>query len=151
MRLRICNRAVGFELAYGFYIPVHEVTHFFLAIGALAFASGAIANREYGHVHDHKPRHGGTVLEVNDLALEVVANLCRIQIYVREHGKPTDISRASAKVTLLADADRQQVELMPACGALEGTGSLKVSEGAKAMVVLSMPGRPVVSVRFALR
>jgi len=91
------------------------------------------------------------VLEVNDLALEVVANFSRIQIYVREHGKPTDISRASAKLTLLAGAEKQQVELKPAGGALEATGSFKASEGAKATVVLARPGRPVVSARFALK
>ena len=125
--------------------------HSFLAIGALAFASGAIADGEYGHVHDHKPRHGGMVLEVNDLAFEVVANSSRIQIYVREHGKPTNISRASAKLTLLADPERQRVELTPAGGALEATGNFKVSAGAKATVVLALPGRPVVSVRFALK
>ena len=91
------------------------------------------------------------VLEVNDLAFEVVANSSRIQIYVREHGKPTNISRASAKLTLLADPERQRVELTPAGGALEATGSFQVSAGAKATVVLALPGRPVVSVRFALK
>ena len=90
-------------------------------------------------------------LNRNDLALEVVANSSGIQIHVREHGKPTNISRASAKLTLLADPERQQIELTPAGGALEATGSFQVSAGAKATVVLALPGRPVVSARFALK
>ena len=125
--------------------------HIFIAIGALAFASGAIADGEYGHVHDHKPRNGGMVLEVNDLALEVVVTVSRIQIYVREHGKLTDISRASAKLTLSAGAEKQQVELKPAGGWLEAAGSFKVAPGARATMVLTLPGRPVATARFALK
>lgn len=125
--------------------------YIFIAIGALAFSSGALADGEYRHVHDHKPRHGGMVLEVNDLALEVVASPSRIQVYVREHGKPADISRASAKLTLMADGENQQVELKPAAGGLEAAGSFKVAPGARATMVLTLPGRPVVSARFALK
>ena len=88
------------------------------------------------------------VFEVNDLALEVVVNPSRIQIHVREHGQPNDISRASATLTLSAGGHRQDVELKPVGSGLEAIGSFKVRAGTKAMLVLSLPGRPVASTRF---
>ena len=120
----------------------------FIAISTLAFAGNVFADGEYGHVHDHQPRHGGLVFEVNDLALEVVANPSRIQIHVREHGQPTDISRANATLTLFAGGHRQDVGLKPVGSGLEATGSFRVGGGTKAILVLALPGRPVASTRF---
>jgi hypothetical protein len=37
-----------------------------------------------------------------------------IQFYLRGRGKPTDVSRARAKLTLLPETEKQEIELMPA-------------------------------------
>ncbi len=50
-----------------------------------------------------------------------------IQLYLRDHGKPADVSKATAKVTLLTGTEKQEVELKPAGDKLEANGSFKVT------------------------
>lgn len=103
-----------------------------LAALALAAAGGA---------HDHSPRHGGVVVEVKDLDYELVARPASIQLYLRDHGQGVDISKASARLTLLTGTEKQEVELKPAGGRLEATGSFKVGPGSKAVAVVTINGR----------
>jgi hypothetical protein len=122
------------------------VSSLVLAMAGLAHAAGA--KPEPGH--DHAPLHGGVVVEVKDLDLELVARATSIRLHLRDHGKPVDIARASAKVTLLTGSEKQEVELRPAADRLEASGSFKVGPGTKAVAVVSLPGRPVTA-RFALK
>ena len=98
-------------------------TQSLLASIALALAGSAFAAGEHNHAHEHKPLHGGVVVEVKDMDFELVANATAVKLYLRDHGKPADVSKASAKLTLLAGTEKQEVELKPAGDRLEATGS----------------------------
>jgi hypothetical protein len=113
---------------------------------ALALAGTAHA----GGAHDHSPKHGGVVVEVKDMDYELVAKPTVIQIHVRDHGKPSDMSKASAKVTLLTGTEKQEVELKPAGDKLEATGTFKVGPGTKAVAVVTINGKPATA-RFTIK
>ena len=122
-------------------------TQAFLASLTLALAGSAFAA---GDKHDHKPLHGGVVVEVKDMDYELVAKPATIQLHLRDHGKPADVTKASAKLTLLNGTEKQEVELKPAGDKLEATGSFKVGPGTKAVAVVTIGGKPAGTVRFAL-
>jgi hypothetical protein len=126
-------------------------TQAFLAAITLALAGSAFAaGDKHDHAHEHKPLHGGVVVEVKDMDYELVAKPTVIQLYLRDHGKPADVSKASAKVTLLTGTEKQEVELRPAGEKLEANGSFKVGPGTKAVAVVTVAGRPA-TVRFAIK
>ncbi len=122
-----------------------------MAALTLFSAGAAYAADGHNHGHEHKPLHGGFVTEVKDMDYELVAKPDVLQLYVRDHGKPVDVSKASAKVTLLAGAEKQEVELAPAAEKLEAKGSYKVGPGTKAVVVVNLTGKPAATARFVLK
>jgi hypothetical protein len=113
---------------------------------AMAVSTAAHAAGE----HDHSPKHGGIVAAGKDWDFELVAKPAAIQLYVRDHGKAADVTKASAKLTLLAGTDKQEVELKPVGDKLEATGSFKVGPGTKAVAVVMVNGRPSTA-RFTLK
>jgi hypothetical protein len=117
-----------------------------LAATPLAHAAGG----KHDHAHEHKPMHGGVVVEVKDVDYELVAKPTVIQLHLRDHGKPADVSKASAKLTLLSGSEKQEVELKPAGDKLEATGTFKVGPGTKAVVVVTVAGKPATA-RFTLK
>jgi len=119
----------------------HVAAAIALVLASTAHASGA---------HDHSPKHGGVVTEVKDMDYELVAKSSVVQLYLRDHGKKVDIPKATAKVTLLTGAEKQEVELKPAGDKLEATGSFKVGPGTKAVAVVTVNGKPSTA-RFTLR
>ena len=122
---------------------------FLLLAASLVIITGtALA---HGDDHAHTPLHGGVVTEVKDMDYELVAKPDVVQLYVRDHGKPADVTKASAKLTLLAGTDKQDVELKPAGDKLEATGTFRTAAGTKAVVVLRMEGKPASTARFTLR
>ena len=80
-----------------------------LALAGSAFAAGD----KHNHAHEHKPLHGGVVVEVKDMDYELVAKPEQIQLFVRDHGKPADISKGSAKLTVLSGNQKQEINLLP--------------------------------------
>ena len=123
-------------------------------IAALLLAFSGIASAADGphkDGDDHKPLHGGIVTATPALDYELVAKPALIQLYLRDHGKPTDVSKASAKLTLLSGAEKQEVELKPAGDKLEAAGGFKVGPGTKAVVVLTRAGKPTSTARFTLK
>lgn len=98
---------------------------------------------------DHKPLHGGVVVDVRDVDYELVAKPDTLQLYLRAHGKAVDLSNASAKLTLLAGNDKQEVELKPAGGRLEAKGSFKTAAGTKVIAVVIVAGKTSTA-RFVL-
>lgn len=117
----------------------------------LVMTGPALAGGKHGHAHEHKPLHGGVVVEVKDIDYELVAKPELIQLHLRDHGKATDVAQASAKLTLLSGADKQEVELKPAGDKLEASGAFKVGPGTKVVAVVTLAGKPVGTVRFALK
>ncbi len=126
-------------------------TQALLASLALTLASTAFAaGDKHDHAHEHKPLHGGVVVEIKDIDYELVAKPTVIQLHLRDHGKPADVSKATAKVTLLSGTEKQEVELKPAGDKLEATGSFKVGAGTKAVAVVSVAGKAA-TVRFSIK
>jgi hypothetical protein len=81
---------------------------------------------------------------------ELVAKPDLIQLHLRDHGKAVDVAKVSAKLTILAGSEKQEVELQPAGALLEAKGSFKVA-GAKVIAVVTLPGKPQATVRFAIK
>lgn len=126
-------------------------THATIAAIALSFANVAFAaDGKHDHAHEHQSMHGGVVVEVRDMDYELVAKPDTIQLHVRDHGKPADVSKARAKVTLLTGAEKQEIELKPAGDKLEASGSFKVGPGTKAVAVVTVNGKPATA-RFTLK
>ena len=71
-------------------------------------------------------------------------------MHLRDHGKPADVSKATAKVTMLSGTEKQEVELKPAGDKLEATGNFKVGAGTKAVAVVSVAGKAA-TVRFSIK
>jgi hypothetical protein len=124
--------------------------HTLIATVALAAAGAAHAADKHEHGHEHKPLHGGVVVEVKDMDYELVAKPTVIQIHVRDHGQPADLSQARAKLTLLTGTEKQELELKPVGGRLEATGTYKVGPGTKAVAVVTINGKPATA-RFTLK
>jgi hypothetical protein len=118
----------------------------------IAFAGSAFAAGDgHDHAHEHKPLHGGVVVEVKDVDYELVARPTTIQLHLRDHGKPADLSKASARLTLLTGTEKQEVDLKPAGDKLEAAGTFKVGPGTKAVAVVTVPGKPAATARFILK
>lgn len=124
-----------------------------IALGALALAfAGAAraADDQHDHAHNHQPLHGGVVVEVKDMDYELVAQPGSLQLYLRDHGKPVDLAKASARLTLLTGSEKQDVELKPAGDKLAASGSFKLGPGTKAVAVVTVNGKPSTA-RFTLK
>ncbi|MDW5441520.1 hypothetical protein [Polaromonas sp. SM01] len=121
-------------------------------IAALVFSTtgAAFAADKHEHGHAHQPLHGGVVVEIKDMDYELVARAEGLQLYVRDHGKPVDVSKASAKLTLLTGTDKQEVALSPAGDKLEAKGSFKVAAKTKVVALVMRAGKSS-TVRFVLK
>jgi len=121
-----------------------------IAALALATTGAAFAADNHAHGHEHKPLHGGLVVEVKDMDYELVAKPDLLQLHLRDHGKAVDVSKAAAKLTLLSGTDKQEVELKPAGDKLEAKGSFKVAAGTKVVAVVLTTGK-YSTARFVLK
>ena len=101
---------------------------------------------------DDKPKNGGVATEVKDVNYELVAKADAVALYIEDHGKKVDTKGAAAKLTLLTDGQKAEVTLAPAGeGRLEAKGSFSVKAGTKAIAVVTLAGKPPVSVRFEIK
>lgn len=124
-----------------------------LTLAALTTATllaSTLPAHAHGEAHSHAPQHGGVVVEVKDMDLELVAKPDVLQLYLRDHGKPADVSKASAKVTLLNGSEKQEATLAPAGDRLEAKGSFRVAAGTKALAQVTVGGK-VLSARFEIK
>jgi hypothetical protein len=117
----------------------------------MLMASGVVfAADKHDHGHEDKPLHGGLVTEIKDMDYELVAKPDVLQLYVRDHGKPVDVSKATAKITLLSGSDKQEVELKPSADRLEAKGSFKVTPGTKVVAQVNLASKAATA-RFVLK
>lgn len=100
---------------------------------------------------DHKPQHGGVVLETKAGDMELVAKPDSIVIYVSDHGKPMKLTSATGKVTVFAGNDKAEAPLALVGDKLEAKGSFKVGAGVKVLAEVSVNGKPAVAARFTLK
>jgi hypothetical protein len=99
----------------------------------------------------HKPMKGGIVAPGKEADYELVARPTLLQLYVQDHGQLRDVSRASAKLTLLSGSQKQEVELKPAGDKLEASGTFNVAPGTRVVAVVSDGGKVLGTARFALK
>ena len=120
-----------------------------LALAALAAAicSAAIADDK----HALAAQHGGLVSEANHLEIELVAKPTAVEVYLRDHGKPLKAAGGSAKLTLLGKSGKTETPLPAAADRFEGTGAFNVVASTKAVVVITLPGKPPLTARFTLK
>ena len=117
-----------------------------LASLTLVAAGAAFAAGE----HEHNPMHGGIVVAGKAMDYELIAKSDALQLYLRDHGKPLDPSKATAKLTLLVGTEKQEVELKSVGDKLEAKGSFKVPVGTKVVAVVSLAGKSSTA-RFVLK
>ena len=123
----------------------HLIAALSLGVSSLAFAAGG-----HNHAHGHNPLHGGVVTELKDMDYELLAKPEQIQLFVRDHGKPADISKGSAKLTVLSGNQKQEINLLPDGEHFIAKGTFTIAPGTKAVARVSLGG-PVVTVRFVLK
>ena len=117
----------------------------------MLMASGVVfAADKHDHGHEDKPLHGGLVTEIKDMDYELVAKPNVLQLYVRDHGKPVDVSKATAKITLLSGSDKQEIDLKPSGDKLEAKGSFKVAPGTKVVAQVNLASKAATA-RFVLK
>jgi len=125
--------------------PIHLLAAFAFSMSGLAFAAGG-----HDHGHEHKPLHGGVVTELKGMDYELLAKPEQIQLFVRDHGKPADVSKGSVKLTVLSGNQKQEINLLPDGERFIAKGTFAIAPGAKAVARMSLGG-PVVTVRFVLK
>jgi len=118
-----------------------------LSLAALVAATPALAAGN----HAHEPAHGGVVAAAKEADYELVAKADRLQLYVSDHGKARDLSRASARLTLLSGKDKQEAMLHPAGDKLEATGAFQIAPGTKVVAVVTDGGKVLGTARFTLK
>ena len=118
-----------------------------LTITALAMGGHVLAA---GNDH-HEPVHGGIFVEGKQADFELVAKPDVLHLYLRDHGKPMSVAKASAKLTILSGAEKQEVVLAPVGDKLEAKGSFKIAPGTKIVAVVSNEGKPLGTARFTLK
>ena len=115
------------------------------ACAAAAFSLPVLA------ADDHKPMHGGVVVETKAGDLELVAKPDLIVIHVSDHGKPMKLTSASGKVTVFNGNDKAEAPLTLVGDKLEAKGSFKTGAGAKVLAEVTLNGKPAVAARFTLK
>jgi hypothetical protein len=125
-------------------------TKYIVAITLSLAVPCASAADKHNHAHEHKPLHGGIVVEVNDVDFELVPKADLLALYVRDHGKPASTKGATGKITLLSGAEKAEATLSPAGeDRMEAKGAFKVGPGTKYVATVTLQGKKPVNVRFA--
>lgn len=120
------------------------------AVTSASLLAPTLPAHAHGEAHSHAPQHGGVVVEVKDMDLELVAKPEVLQLYLRDHGKAANVGKASAKVTLLNGTEKQEATLSPAGDKLEAKGSFRIAAGTKALAQVTVGGK-VLSARFEIK
>ena len=118
-----------------------------LSLAALVAATPALAAGN----HAHDPAHGGIVAAAKEADYELVARADVLQLYVSDHGKARDLSKASARLTLLSGKEKHEAQLLPAGDKLEARGAFKLAPGTKVVAVVTDGGKTLGTARFTLK
>lgn len=99
-----------------------------------------------------KPQHGGVMAEAaSGNRVELVAQAEQLTVYLSNHdGKPLDSKGVSGEITLLSGTEKTRATLMPA-GGNQLAAKAKAAAGAKAIVKLTLPGKPAEQMRLTLK
>lgn len=116
-----------------------------------ALLMGFASSPAWSAGEDHKPKHGGIVIETKSGDFELVAKPEQIQIHVGDHGKPMKLTSASGKVTVFNGAESKEAPLTLVGDKLEAKGPFKVAPGTKVLAEVSVNGKPAVAARFTVK
>ena len=99
-----------------------------------------------------KPQHGGVIAEAaSGNRVELVAEAEQLTVYLSNHdGKPLDSKGISGEITLLSGTEKTRATLTPA-GGNQLVAKAKAAAGAKAIVNLTLPGKPAEQTRLTLK
>lgn len=118
--------------------------------GLLAILMVASSNLIYAAgPHDTKPLYEGKVSVIKDVDIELVAKSNELKVYLRDHGKPLEVKRGSAKVTLLHGGATKDYELALKGGHFELTGNFQVPKDTKAIVIVQLNDKAITA-RYTL-
>lgn len=126
------------------------------ALSLLAAASLAVcvhaAPAFAGAGHDHGPKYGGVVREVNNISYELVARPDSLTLYVSDHGKPIPTRDAMAEAVIYNGSEKTTVKLEPAGeNRMAAQGAFKVGVGVRALLAITLPGKPPSKAAFNLK
>ena len=96
-----------------------------------------------GAGHELKPIHGGVIVEVKDIDIELVAKADSLSMYLTDHGKPIPLDGGTAKLTILIGSEKKDYELLPNGGKLEVKGNFAIPKGAKAIAVIKIKAKVI--------
>lgn len=92
---------------------------------------------------------GGKVSVIKDVDIELVAKSNELKVYLRDHGKPLEVKRGGAKVTLLQGGATKDYELALKGGHFELAGNFQVSKDTKAIVIVQLNDKAITA-RYTL-
>jgi hypothetical protein len=89
---------------------------------------------------------------VRNISYELVAKADSLTIYTEDHGRKVPTAGATARVTLLNGTEKTEVTLAPAGdNKLEARGSFKIQPGTRAVAVVTLAGKPPITVRYTIK
>ncbi len=115
----------------------------------LLIATATLLSANAALAHGPKAaKFGGTVATASDLVFELATQGDTVTVYIDDHGTPLSTAGMSGKLTLLKGAEKSEADLVAAApNKLEAKG-LKLSPGTKAVAVVTLADKKVVTVRF---
>lgn len=100
----------------------------------------------------HGPAHGGVVREAKNLTYELVAKPDSLTLHISDHGKAIPTQGASAVATLYAGSQKTAVTLTPdGDNRMAAKGSFRVGVGVRAVVAVTLGGKPTEKLTFNLK
>lgn len=114
---------------------------------ALALPAG-FAFAQQPDMHDLKPIHGGVVSQAHHKEFELVIKPDSIHLHVRDHGRPMDLSKASAKLTVLESGQKQDLALTGQGAMLQGKGIQLKGSAYTAVATVEFADKKKATVRF---
>ncbi len=121
-----------------------------LMIAALLSLAPLTAMAQQPHAHSPVGPNGGAVEHLGNSHVELVLKGSAVQVYLYDDNmKPQAVQGAEVTVTVQAGGKRETVKLQPAgTNLMQGQGAVEAGTGARTVVALKLPGKPIVQARF---
>lgn len=122
----------------------------------LLLSAGLILSTGSSYAHEDAPQapmHSGVVSEgASGNTAELSLDGGMLMVYLRNHdGAPIASKDSSGEITLLTAGKKQVVALLPSGdNSLMAQGSYQAGAGSKAVLKLTLPGKPAEQFRFVL-
>jgi hypothetical protein len=117
-------------------------------LGMILALNASFAFAQQPDVHNLKPLHGGVVSQANHKEFELLIKPDSTQLHVSDHGKPVDLSQASAKLTVLDSGQKQELTLTGRGALLKGNGIQLKGSAYTAVATVEFADKKKTTVRF---